>query len=59
MTMATIIKEKKKKKTGAGLQFRGLVYYHHSRKHSSMHVAKVLEKVVRIRLADRRESYTR
>ena len=30
--------------TGTGLQFRGLIHYHHGRKHGSMQADMVLEK---------------
>jgi hypothetical protein len=42
MTKATLIKEKYL--IGVGLQFRGLVHYHHGRKHGSTQVDMVLEK---------------
>ena len=32
---------------GAGLQFRGLVHYHHDRKHGSVQAGMVLEKELR------------
>jgi hypothetical protein len=31
---------------GAGLQFRGLVYYHHGRKHGGVQADMVLEKLL-------------
>jgi hypothetical protein len=33
---------------GAGLQFRGLVHYHHGRKHGSLQSDMVLEKELRV-----------
>ena len=33
---------------GAGLSYRGLVYYYHSEKHDSMQVDMVLENEVRV-----------
>ena len=33
--------------TGAGLQFRGLVYYHYGRKHGGMQADMVLEEELR------------
>jgi hypothetical protein len=34
--------------TGAGLWFRGLVHYHHGRKHGSVQAGTVLEKKLRV-----------
>ena len=45
MTMATL---RRKHLIGAGLQFRGLVHYHHDRKHGSVQAGMVLEKELRV-----------
>jgi hypothetical protein len=34
--------------TGAGLEFRGLIHYHHGRKHGGMQADMVLEKELRV-----------
>lgn len=46
MTMTTFIKEKHL--LGLVYSFRGLVYYHHSRKHGSVPTDMVLEKELRV-----------
>ena len=40
MAMTTVI-------TGTGLQFRGLVHYHHGRKHGTVKIDMILEKELR------------
>jgi hypothetical protein len=39
---------KEKQLSGAGLQFRGLVHYHHGRKHGTVQADMVLEKELRV-----------
>ena len=46
MTRATLIKNFVF--IGSGLRFRGLVHYHHGRKHGSMQADMVLEKELRV-----------
>ena len=38
----------------AGLQFRGLVHYHHGRKHGGMQTDIILEKVLRVLYPDQK-----
>ena len=45
--------------TGAGLQFRGLVHYHHGRKHGSVQADMVLEKELRVLHLDRQAAGTK
>ena len=49
MTMATL---RRKHLIGAGLQFRGLVHYHHGRKHGGTQAGMVLEKELRVLYVD-------